>query len=50
MEVDESEQYLATGDVNGIVKIWNIRKIKIIVLCVYIYLYVAFFLFACLIC
>lgn len=24
MEVDESEQYLATGDVNGIVKIWNI--------------------------
>ena len=24
MEIDESEKYLATGDVNGIVKIWNI--------------------------
>lgn len=25
MEVDSSEQYLATGDVNGLVKVWNIR-------------------------
>ena len=24
MEIDESEKYLATGDVNGIVKIWSI--------------------------
>lgn len=24
MEIDESEKYLATGDVNGIIKIWNI--------------------------
>ena len=24
MEIDESEKYLATGDVNGIVKIYNI--------------------------
>jgi len=24
MEIDDSERYLATGDVNGVVKIWNI--------------------------
>ncbi len=24
MEIDPSEKYLATGDVNGLVKIWNI--------------------------
>ena len=26
MEIDESEKYLETGDVNGLVKIWNIRN------------------------
>lgn len=26
MEIDQTEQYLATGDVNGIVKIWNISE------------------------
>ena len=26
MEIDESERYLATGDVNGVVKIWNISE------------------------
>ena len=26
MEIDPSEKYLATGDVNGIVKIWNISE------------------------
>lgn len=25
MDVDEKENYLATGDVNGLVKIWNIK-------------------------
>ncbi len=24
MELDSSEQYLATGDVNGLVKVWQI--------------------------
>lgn len=24
MEVDSADKYLATGDVNGIVKVWNI--------------------------
>jgi hypothetical protein len=26
MEIDQSETYLATGDVNGLVKLWNIRE------------------------
>jgi hypothetical protein len=26
MENDSSDKYLATGDVNGIVKIWNISE------------------------
>ena len=26
MEVDESEKYLATGDVNGLVKVWDISQ------------------------
>ena len=25
MEVDSSEKYLATGDTNGLVKVWDIR-------------------------
>ncbi len=24
MEVDSSEKYLATGDINGLVKVWNL--------------------------
>ena len=27
MEIDSSEKYLATGDVNGIVKIWDINNV-----------------------
>ncbi len=26
MDIDPSEKYLATGDVNGLVKIWNISE------------------------
>jgi hypothetical protein len=26
MEIDKTEQYLATGDVNGNVKVWNISE------------------------
>lgn len=26
MELDDSETYLATGDVNGLVKVWNIAS------------------------
>ena len=26
MDVDEKENYLGTGDVNGLVKIWNIKS------------------------
>lgn len=26
MEIDESDKYLATGDLNGLVKIWDISE------------------------
>jgi hypothetical protein len=26
MEIDESDKYLATGDVNGLVKVWDIGE------------------------
>ncbi len=26
MEINSSEKYIATGDVNGIVKVWNITE------------------------
>jgi hypothetical protein len=26
MEINSSEKYIATGDVNGIVKVWNIAE------------------------
>jgi hypothetical protein len=26
MEIDENDRYLATGDANGIVKVWNIKN------------------------
>jgi hypothetical protein len=26
MEIDETDRYLATGDVNGLVKIWDISN------------------------
>lgn len=25
MEIDSEDKYLATGDINGLVKVWNIR-------------------------